>query len=114
MKKLNLSLLLIMSSLSCASVAQIEDVRLSWKPPTQRENGVAFTPEEVSYYMFWLGNLPMEEIKTPYTNRALTHGTYTYKVIVCDLNGLCSNPMTKTFTVKAKPKRPKYPSVKAL
>ncbi len=115
MKFHKLQLLLIMSSLSCVSQAQIGESRLAWNPPTQRVDGTPLAPEEIAYYLFKLGTWEEEVVKVPYTVRALKYGTYTYTVRCCDTNGLCSVPSSvKTFTVKTVPKKPLYPSAKVL
>lgn len=107
--------LLLSLLLSSTSLAQIHDVRLSWKPPTQRENGAAFSKEEIAYYLFKLGDNPEEQVDKEFTIRALRVGTYSYVVRVCDVNGLCSRySSVKTFTVKTPPKKPIYPSAKAM
>lgn len=93
----------------------IGKARLSWNPPTQREDGSVFLPSEVSYYLLQLNNSPLETIKENYIEKLLPYGNYSYTVIVCDLNGLCSvTSSVKKFTVKTPPKKPLYPSVKLL
>lgn len=94
---------------------QIGKVRLAWNPPTQREDGTPFLPSEVSYYLLQLNGSPLETIKDNYVEKLLPYGNYSYTVIVCDLNGLCSvTSSIKKFTVKSLPKKPLYPSVKTL
>lgn len=93
----------------------IGKARLSWNPPTQREDGSVFLPSEVSYYLLQLNGSPLETVKDNYVEKLLPYGSYSYTVIVCDLNGLCSVASSvKKFTVKTPPKKPLYPSVKIL
>lgn len=93
----------------------IGKARLAWNPPTQREDGTPFLPSEVSYYLLQLNGSPLETIKDTYVEKLLPYGSYSYTVIVCDLNGLCSvTSSVKRFTVKSPPKKPLYPSVKIL
>lgn len=97
--------------LLAANRANSETVRLAWNPPTERENGVKFSKEEVSYYLLSVNSSRPEEVTEDFTIKDLPLGDHSYVVVVCDLNGLCSNPKKKYFKVITKPKSPKYPSV---
>jgi len=100
--------------LLAANRANSETVRLAWNPPTERENGVKFNKEEIAYYLLSVNSSRFEEVVEDFSIKDLPNGEHSYVVVVCDLNGLCSNPKKKIFKVQSPPKRPKYPSVSNL
>ncbi len=97
-----------------ADYANAETVRLSWNPPTERENGVKLKKEEIAYYLLSVNSSRFEEVVEDFSIKDLPNGEHSYVVVVCDLNGLCSNPKKKFFKVQSPPKSPKYPSVSNL
>lgn len=94
-----------------ANFAFAETVRLAWNPQLMRENGEKMVMSEVSYYVLRIDGGAEEVVKMDNIVKDLSAGDHTYAVYLCDTNGMCSKDVVKNFTVKSRPKKPKYPSV---
>lgn len=73
-----------------------EVLHFNWNPPTERENGQKITVEELSAYFIEIydGENLIQEIEIPGNENKtffLGRKDHQYKILVCDLNGLCSD-----------------------
>lgn len=112
-------LLLVLSTLSSFSYAQVGAVHISCNAPTQTEDGMAFLKEQVNFYIIYL-TLPDTSIKEFRVKECeadfiLPYGKYSHQILVCDTNLLCSSKSSiRYFTVKTPPKKPTYPGVRVI
>lgn len=115
-----LLLILTFSQMTVSATELKGAVLLSWNPPTQREDGSSFSPEEIRDHWVELRNTTtlstvyfVTKDSKPYQELVLPYGTYIVRYATCDTNGLCSGwSSNKTIIVKSPPKKPLYPSAR--
>lgn len=99
--------------------AETGAVRVSCNPPTHREDGTVFKADEINFYLIYITK-PDKTVKEFRTEKCeldllLDYGDYSHQAVVCDKNLICSTKSSvRKFTVKTPPKKPTYPSARAI
>lgn len=99
--------------------AETGAVRVSCNPPSQREDGTAFGVSDSNFYLIYVTK-PDKTVKEFRLDRCeldllLDYGDYSHQAIVCDKDLNCSaKSSVRKFTVKTPPKKPTYPSARAI
>lgn len=108
--------MLLICNIACAETGA---VRVSCNPPTNREDGTVFSSSEINFYLIYVTK-PDKTVKEYRADKCeldllLDYGDYSHQVTVCDINLMCSaKSSVRKFTVKSPPKKPIYPSARAI
>lgn len=112
-------LFLLWALLPATAFANTGAVHIACNPPTERVDGSPFSPQDVNFYLVYLtapdGTMREFRTDTCDVSLMLPYGTYSHRDVVCDKNLNCSDlSSVRKFTVSKPPKKPLYPSAKAI